>query len=111
MAMVNIGEVRMRMAQPLMRMPMGMRLGTFFGVMLMLMMSVVNVSVVMGDGVVAVLVLMAFGEMQPHADPHQQGCGPEKWGRMVAKEDDGNSRADEWSRRKIGARPGRPQAA
>jgi ABC-type Co2+ transport system permease subunit len=44
-------------------------------VMMMPVMLIVHVAVFVLEGFVPVLVLMAFGKMQPHSDTHEDGTG------------------------------------
>ena len=52
--------------------PMRMRLG-YRTVVVMLVMSVVNVTVLMRKRLVKMFMLMPFGEMEPKPNAHQQG--------------------------------------
>ncbi len=70
-AVMEIWVVRMPVAKRLMPVPVRMRLGhrAFVGV---LMMWIVDVAVFVLDRLVRVVVLVAFGQMQPEAKSHQR---------------------------------------
>jgi hypothetical protein len=67
---VQVGIVDMPMAHRSMPVPMRMRFG-HRSFMLVLVMFVVDMAVLMLEGGMSVHVLVALGQMQPQADPHQ----------------------------------------
>ena len=70
-AVMKVRIVRMSVPEPVMPVPVGMRLGdhAFVGV---LMMWIVDMAVFVLDRLVRVVVLMAFGQMQPEAKGHER---------------------------------------
>ncbi len=69
---MHVGDMRVRMAQAAMLVRMRMRLaGRVAGLVRVPMMLVMHVGVRMGGRLVHVLMLVVFGQMQPHADRHQ----------------------------------------
>ena len=70
-AMMEVGVVRVPVPQPVVPVPVRMRLRrrTFMGV---LMMVVVDMTMFVLDRLVRVIMLMAFGQMQPEAKRHQR---------------------------------------
>ena len=77
MAMVNIRIVRVRVDERLMPMTMAVRLARrIIRRVFVLMMLVVHVSMCMLHLLVNVLVLVALGEMKPHARGH--ACGADR---------------------------------
>lgn len=78
MAVMNIGEVRVDMRDRGVPVKMAVRLGAIpFEIVLMLVVRVVHMAMGMFHGLVRMRVLMAFGEVQPNASPHQSGRQPE----------------------------------
>jgi len=70
-AVMKVRVVRMAVPEPVVPVPVRMRLGdhAFVGV---LMMGIVDVAVFVLDRLVRVGMLMAFGQMQPEAKSHQR---------------------------------------
>ena len=70
-AVMKVWIVRMPVPESVMPVPVRMRLGdhAFVGV---LMMWIVDMAVFVLDRLVRVVVLMAFGQMQPEAKSHQR---------------------------------------
>ena len=79
MAMVDVRVMRMLVSQRFMPVPVRMRLG-HRPLVHMAMMVVVDVAVLMLDRLMRVVVLMAFGQMQPEAKRHQR-AGEDKLSR------------------------------
>ena len=82
-AMMEVRVVRMPVPEPVMPMPVRMRLGRrpLVGVLMML---VVDMPVFVLDRLVRMVVLMAFGQMQPEAERHQRACNDELNGDRLA---------------------------
>jgi hypothetical protein len=53
---------------------------------------------------VDVLMLMMFDRMQPDANPHKSAGDEQSWSDRITKRHDGDDRAEERRRRKLGAR-------
>jgi hypothetical protein len=70
-AMMEVRIVRMPVPEPVMPMPVRMRLARrpFVGVLMML---VVDVAMFVLDRFVRMIMLMAFGQMQPEAERHKR---------------------------------------
>jgi hypothetical protein len=71
MAMMDVGEMRMRVGQH--QMYMGMQMGLFtvpFKLVLMLMMRIMDVPMRMDNVIVSVLVFVPLGQVQPDAQSH-----------------------------------------
>src|ERR1700734_1255974 len=103
--MMQVRVVRMPVPQPVMPVPVRMRLAhrPLVG---MLMMMVVDMAVLVLDRFVRVVVLMVFGQMQPEAERHQR-AGDDQLNRdRLVQEDDRDDRAKERREREIGAGPG-----
>ena len=98
--------MRVPVPQPVVPMPVRMRLRrrTFMGVLMML---VVDMTMFVLDRLVRVIVLMAFGQMQPEAKRHQRAGDDELSRERLAQEDDRDERAKERGEREISARSGR----
>lgn len=77
MLVVNVRVVRMAVRQQLMGVRVRMWLGAvpreIVGVVVM---DVVHVTMAVGDGLVRVHALVAFGQVQPHPDTHQECRNP-----------------------------------
>ena len=86
MTVVDVGKVRMLVAYRLMHMPMRVRLAAVIRSMLVLVMCIVDVPVMMGNGLVRVIMLMALGKVKPHADPHQHRRDPKERRRLIAEQ-------------------------
>ena len=71
MAMMDVRVVRMPVPKPLMPVPVRMRL-CHRSFVSMAMMVVVDMGMLVLDWLVDVSVGMPFGQMQPHAERHQQ---------------------------------------
>jgi hypothetical protein len=74
-------------------------------------MSIMSVPVFMVDGLVLMFVFVRFREVQIKADCHQEACAEEAGGDWLVEHHHGQSRPDKGGRRKICARPRRPQMA
>src|SRR5574338_1584185 len=71
MPVVDVGKVRVSVAQGLVRMNMAMRLPSVPGeIVFMLVVFVMNVRVLVGERLVLLLVPMVLGQMQPYPDAH-----------------------------------------
>lgn len=71
MAMMDVGEMRMRVGQR--QMCMGMQVGLFtvpFKLVLMLMMWIMGMPMRMDNVIVSVLVFVPLGQVQPDAQSH-----------------------------------------
>ena len=82
MAVVQVRIVRMRMDQPLVPVPVGVRFDNGFAVMAVLVVLVMNVAVLMLQRLVFMRVLVALGEVKPQAHAHQ-GARDEQTGRRL----------------------------
>ena len=76
-----------------------------------LMMLVVHVRVLVRHRLVAVLVLVTFGEMEPEADAHQRGRHDEGDTRPLPEDQERRDGADEGRRGELRARARRAEAA
>ena len=92
-AVMQVGIVGVRMPQRLVPVPMGVRLrhGAFVGVLVVL---VVHMAVLMFKNVVLMLVAVAFGEMQPEAQTHEEPGERQLQGHGLMQEPDRDERAD-----------------
>ena len=109
---VKIGVVRMTVTQRRVDVPVAVRLlhvGT--GDVLVLMMFVVPMKMVVLERLVDVLVLVALGEMKPHAHRHQRGRDHEPCRHRLEQHDDRPDRAHERRRREVRASAGGAQHA
>jgi hypothetical protein len=81
--MMEVRVVRMPVPEPVMPVPVRMRLGRrpFVGVLMMLF---VDVSVFVLDRLVGMIMFMAFGQMQPEAERHKRACNDELNGDRLA---------------------------
>ena len=76
---MDVGVVRVAVGNGIVCVRMRMRFGAIpREIVGVLVMDVMHVAVGMGDGFVRVHVLVAFGQVQPHADAHQYGGNPEE---------------------------------
>ena len=79
--------------------------------MVVLVMDIVDVSMLVREKLMQVLVVMRLGEVQIDANPHEQ-CGADQsksW--RLAEQRQRKGCADEWSRREVGASARRSQMA
>jgi len=82
---MEVREVRMAMADRGMQMGMAVGLARRnLGLMDMLMVPVVDVGVRVFEGLVLVLMIVRFGDMKPHAHPHQDRSEPRVTGHGLA---------------------------
>ncbi len=110
MIVMGVGHVRMAVTQPRVHVPVAMRLAGRVGRGVpMAMMLVMNVAVRVLECAVFVGVLVAFGEMEPHAHAHQQAGNDEPQGQLLAEQDDGQTRAQERRYGEVGSRSCSPQ--
>jgi len=109
MAVMEVGIVHVLVPHRLVLMPMGVRLGDW-SVVVMLVMFVVDMPVLVRERFMKMFVLVPFGEMQPKAKPHQQRREGQLGRQRLAKAQ-GDQSADERGQRKIGAGAGRPEIA
>lgn len=94
MAMMQIRIMRVFVAERRVAVPMRMRLG-HRAVMDMAVVVVMAVKMIVLDGIVHMIMFVAFGQMQPQADPHQESRSQERDGRRLAKDGHGDQGADE----------------
>ena len=105
MLVVRIWEMRVLVLQPEMSMPVRMRRRSVMGFRVgVLMVFVMHMRMRVFLLLVDMFVFMAFGEVQPDAQRHQAGRGPERRWCRLAEQNQGNGGADERRRREI--RPG-----
>src|ERR1700739_233350 len=97
MAMMEIGIMRVAMHQPHMNMRMGMRLARA-------MMRVVNMTMLMLDPLMHMLVLVPLREMEVEAKRHQRAGGNQRHGHRLTEEENRHHRADEGRERVISSR-------
>ena len=110
MAVMQIGEMRMRVHQRLVPMLMRVRLAAVPGAVVgVTMMLVVPMRMRVRHRVVHMLVLVAFREVQPRSDSHERSGNEEREIRPFAEQDKGDGRPDEWRGRVIRARSRGPQ--
>ena len=77
MPVVDIRKMRVVMPECRVMMRMGMRFGSVTRrVMLMLMMGIMHMFVRMFHRLMDMIVLVPFGQVQPHAQPHQSDRNP-----------------------------------
>jgi hypothetical protein len=87
--MVGIRKVDMPMPEPAVSMPVAVRfVRRVVGCMAMTMVFVMDVFVRMRHGLVFMVMLMPFGQMQPHAHRHQDRCGDELIGARFIEQHD-----------------------
>ena len=91
---VQIGIVRVLVAHRLVAVPMGMRLG-IWPIMRVLMMVVVVVGVVVFQRLVHVIVIMPFRQMQPQPDGHQNPCADQLQRHRIPKQRQRQNSANE----------------
>ena len=72
-------------------------------------MGVMNVPVLMVDGLMLMFVFVRFRQVQIRADCHQDACAYQAGGDWLVEYCHGQYRPDKWGGRKICARPRRPQ--
>ena len=85
MLVMHVGHMRMLVSQPHMRVEMGVRFARrVFGPMGVLMMLVVNVSMRMCHRFMPMLMFVMFGQVQPHAERHEQAGRDELEGHGLA---------------------------
>ena len=91
---------------------MAVRLGAIpVEIVLVLVMHIVNVWVDVFEWLMRVLMLVTLGQMQPNSNAHQEGRDPERRGRGLVQQQDGDGGTDEGCRGEIGAGAGRAQIA
>jgi hypothetical protein len=94
MRVMHVREVRMLVPQPVMPMGMGMRLPRrIIGRVLMSMVLIMHVGVRMFHWLMNMFMLVMLGQVQPHADTHQQSCRKKLNGHRLAQEDYSRERA------------------
>ena len=103
--MMEVRVVRMPVPQPVMPMPVRMRLGrrAFADVLMRL---VVDMPVFVLDRLVRMVMLVAFGQMQPEAERDRRPGDDQLSRDRLAKERDRNDSSNERREREIGRRPG-----
>ena len=95
---MNVWVMRVRVDQFIVSMGMRMRLaGRVFWRVGVLVMIVVGVQMIVLQWLMVMLVLVTFGQMQPHPEAHQNRCQTTSETHDIAQERDGNNCADEWS--------------
>ena len=95
-AMVQVRVVRMRVHQSTVTVPVRVGLaGRVCRRVLMPMMRVMHVPVLVLERLVDVLVLMTLGEMQPHANGHEDARGSQLPSDRLREEDEREHGADE----------------
>ena len=101
-AMVQVRIVRMTVAQRLVCVRMGMRLGSIpREIVIVLMMLVMTMTMVVCHRFVHVFVLMTFADVQPHTEHHECAGKPERDGRVFAEQQQRDTCTQERRRRKI----------
>ena len=105
--MVQIRVMRMLVSHRLMLMPMRVRFGNP-AVVVMLVMSVVNVTVLVRKRFVQMFVLVPFGEMEPQPESHQQPRESQLERQRLA-ESQRDERADKRRQRKVSAGASGPE--
>ena len=103
MSMMDVGEVRVAVAQR--RMDMAMAVGPPGrrpGGMLVLVMLVVEVAVVVLDPVVDVLVFVPLAHVQPHTDAHERRRREERACHRLSERQDAAEGADKRRRGEVG---------
>ena len=95
---MNVGVMRVRMKQGLVPVRVAVRLASrVVRTVGVLVMFIVGVEVVMLHRFVLMLVFMAFGQVQPHPQSHQDGGETEADGQPVAQNQNRDDRAHEGS--------------
>jgi hypothetical protein len=93
-----------------MRMPVRMRLaGRIIWPVTVSVRFVVDMRMRMRLGTMNMLVLVSFGDMQPHAQRHERACHDQLDRNGFVQNDDRDHGPEKRSRGKLGGRPGRPQ--
>ena len=109
---VEIRVMRMPVPNPQVAVPVAVGLSVRIGRrMVVLVMDIVDVTMLVLERLVQVLVVMRLGEVQIDANPHEQ-CGTDQsksW--CLAEQWQRKGGADEWSRREVGASARRSQVA
>ena len=96
MAMMCVGIVRMRVHEPLMAMPVAVRLsGRVVHSVFVLVMVVVHVRVLVFNLLMNMGMLMPLADVEPDAEAHQGGGNPERGTRALTPERERRRRADE----------------
>src|SRR5437899_11710551 len=110
--MMDVREVRMAVAEEIMRVGVRVRLRTVpREIVFMAVMLVMSVGVCVRQRLVPMHVPGAFGEMQRNADRHQDRCYPERRVRRLAKQRKGRGCPDGRGGRRIGAGPASAEVA
>lgn len=98
MLVVNIRVVRVTVCDGCMCMLMGMRFATIpREIVRVLMVEVVDVAMGVRDRVMRMHVGMTLGEVQPHAQRHQNCRDPEQQRSVLTKSHNGDNCSQEWS--------------
>ena len=102
---VHVRHMRMLVPEPAVAVPVGMRLaGRIVGCVAVPMMLVVDMRMCMLHGLMHVLMIVRFGDVQPHTGAHQQARRSQLQGQRLMQECDCRHRSHKRRRRKIGAR-------
>jgi hypothetical protein len=110
MSMMNIGKVRVPMAQPAVRMLVSVRLPPVpLEVMLVPMMLVMHMSMCVRKRLVDMLVLVALGNMQPNTERHTRRRQPESDSTRLSIEQHRGRGTNERRGGKIGTGARRPE--
>ena len=105
---MQVRVVRMGVAQRRVAVPMRMRFADRPLVRVPVV-CIVSMVVLVFERLVRMLVLMAFGEMHPKPEPHQETGEREVRGHRLVQEADRQHRPDKRRERKIGAGARRPE--
>ena len=109
---MRVGHMRVPVLESAMLVRMRVRLPRrIVGAMHVLMMRVMNVGMRVREHLMVVLMLMIFGEMQPHANRHEGAGNKEADRGWLPESDDRHHRAEERRGREIGASTGRAEVA
>jgi len=103
---VEVGTVRVSVAQGMVPMRMAVRLGSLVAAMAMLMVRIVRVQVLVLEGFVGVLVRVILSQNQRHPHGHEQPSARDCRSGLLAQKGDGEHAAHEGRRGKERPRPG-----
>ena len=97
MTMVQVGIMRVPVHHRRVAVPMRMRLsGRIARLVIVLVVLVMDMTVLMFERLVRMVVIVSFDEVEIEADPHQQRCEHELHADGFPKQRDREQRADEW---------------
>jgi len=93
--MVQVRQMRVRVGQPRMLVPVSVRFRTLVAAVHVLVMLVVGVAMTVSHVLVPVLVCVPLRQYQPGRGQHQYQCGDERGGQWLPEDKDRDHGADE----------------